>query len=143
MALSHKARSEAYEGLRSIMSEQSADDLLAHFPARDLDEPVTREFLRAELADVRSEIAELDARLSTQLAEVDNRLSTHLAEVDKRLSTHLAEVDKRLSTQLAEVDKRLSTQIALLPNEIATRYTRQTATVLAAITVATAILRFS
>jgi hypothetical protein len=147
MALTQKSRSDAYEGLRSIMNEQSAEELLAHFPSRDLDEPVTREFVHAEIAGVRTEIAgerteiaEVDKRLTTQIAEVDKRLSTQIAGLDKRLSTQIAGLDKRLSTQIAEVDKRLSAQIAGLPNEIAPHYTRHTYAILGAIGVATTIL---
>jgi hypothetical protein len=136
MALTQKSRSDAYEGLRSIMNEQSAEELLAHFPSRDLDEPVTREFVHAEIAGVRTEIAEVDKRLTTQIAGV----RTEIAELDKRLSTQIAGLDKRLSTQIAEVDKRISTQIAGLPDEIAARYTRHTYAILGAIGIATTIL---
>jgi uncharacterized protein (DUF3084 family) len=106
------------------MDEQSAEELLAHFPARDLDESVTRDFVRAELAEVRTEIGEV---------------RTEIAELDKRLTSQIADV----RSEITEIDKRLSTRLEALPNEIAHRYTRQTAGILAAITVATAILRFS
>ena len=76
MALTQKSRSEAYEGLRSIMSEESAEELLAHFPARDLDEPVTRDFVRAELAELRTELAEVDKRLTTQIAAIPNEIAS-------------------------------------------------------------------
>jgi transcriptional regulator with XRE-family HTH domain len=35
------------------------DEMLSNFPLRDLDEPVTKDFVRAEIAGVRSEIADV------------------------------------------------------------------------------------
>jgi len=42
--------------LSPLVGEEEAEALLAEFPSRDLDEPVTKEFLRAELADFRAEM---------------------------------------------------------------------------------------
>ena len=48
--------------------------MLSQFPARDLDEPITKEFLRAQLADFRlefrAEIAELRTEMHTEIAEL-------------------------------------------------------------------------
>ena len=40
---------------------------------------------RVEIAEVRTEIANLDMRLSTQIANLDTRLSTQIAEVRSEL----------------------------------------------------------
>ncbi len=56
MALSQKHRSSIYQQLTPILGEEEAEALLSHFPARDLDEPVTKEFVRAELAGLRAEM---------------------------------------------------------------------------------------
>jgi hypothetical protein len=49
MAISEKSRSALYQGLTSIAGEEAASEMLSNFPSRDVDEPVTKEFLRAEL----------------------------------------------------------------------------------------------
>ena len=56
MTLTAKHRSSIYRTLSPLIGEEEAEALLAEFPARDLDEPVTKEFLRAELADLRADM---------------------------------------------------------------------------------------
>ena len=58
MALSQKHRSSNYQQLSPILGEEEAEALLSQFPARDLDEPVTKDFVRAELAELRAEVLE-------------------------------------------------------------------------------------
>ena len=70
MALSQKNRSSIYQGLTPIIGEEAAEAMLSQFPARELDEPVTKEFVRAEIAEVRAEIATLEARINGRLREM-------------------------------------------------------------------------
>ena len=65
---------------------------------------VTSDQFKAGLAEVRTEIAALDTRLSTQIAEV----RTEIAALDTRLSTQIAALDTRLSTQIAGVRTEVS-----------------------------------
>ena len=58
---------------------------------------VTQDQFKAGIAEVRTEIAGLDTRLSTQIATLDTRLSTQISEV----RTEIATVETRLSTQIA------------------------------------------
>ena len=55
--------------------------------------------MRAEVAEVRAEIANLDTRLSKQIAEV----RTEVANLDMRLSTQIAEV----RTEISNLETRL------------------------------------
>ncbi len=48
--------------------------------------------MRAEIAEVRTEIANLDTRISAQIANLDTRLSTQIAEV----RTEIASLETRL-----------------------------------------------
>ena len=92
---------------------------------------VTSDQFRAGLAEVRTEIAALDTRLSTQIAEV---------------RTEIAALDTRLSTQIAALDTRLSAQIASVRTEVANLETRlirwMVGTVLATGGLTFTILRF-
>ncbi|MGK2929626.1 MAG: hypothetical protein ACSLFO_08630 [Acidimicrobiales bacterium] len=56
MTLTAKHRNSIYLTLSPLIGEEETEALLSEFPARDLDEPVTKEFLRAELAELRAEI---------------------------------------------------------------------------------------
>lgn len=49
MPISEKSRSALYRGLTSIADEEAVSEMLSYFPSRDSDEPVTKDFLRAEL----------------------------------------------------------------------------------------------
>ena len=52
--------------------------------------------LRAEIAEVRTEIANLDTRLSTQIAEV----RTEVANLDTRLSTQMSRIEADLKSDM-------------------------------------------
>jgi len=69
VALSARHRSEIFRTLSPIIGEEEAEAMLSQFPARDLDEPVTKEFVRAEIAGVRAEIAQLEARINDRFRE--------------------------------------------------------------------------
>ena len=70
MPLSQKHRSTIYEKLEPILGEEEAEALLSQFPARDLDEPVTREFVRAEIAELRVEMHRLANRMLVSTSAV-------------------------------------------------------------------------
>jgi hypothetical protein len=74
MALSQKHRSTIFQKLEPILGEEEAEALLSQFPARDLDEPVTREFVRAELAEFRAEVSGDIAELRTEMHQLVNRM---------------------------------------------------------------------
>jgi len=71
VALQEKHRSSIYQTLAPLLGEEEAQALLSQFPAREFDEPVTKEFVRAELAelrgDLRGEIGSLRAEMHETL----------------------------------------------------------------------------
>lgn len=67
MALKERHRSSIYQTLAPMLGEEEAEALLSQFPARDLDEPVTKEFVRAEIADLRTEMHDEFRRMTTWL----------------------------------------------------------------------------
>ena len=60
MALDARSRSSIYQNLVPILGEHDANLLMSEFPSVEADELVTKQFLRAELA-------ELEARLTVRL----------------------------------------------------------------------------
>lgn len=58
MALSARDRSSIYTKLVPLLGEREADVLMSEFPAHEADELVTRSILRAEMAELRTEISE-------------------------------------------------------------------------------------
>ncbi len=75
---------------------------------------------RGEIAEVRTEIANLDTRLSTHIAELRTEQRTQAAEV----RAEIANLDTRLSTQIAELRTEQRTQTAEVRTEIASLETR-------------------
>ncbi len=52
MALSERSRSALYRGFSAVVDDEEAvAEMLSFFPARDVEEAVTKEFIRAELAE--------------------------------------------------------------------------------------------
>jgi len=77
VTLSQKHRSTIYQRLEPILGEEEAEALLSQFPAQELDQLATKEFVRAEVALVRVEIEGLRAEIVELRAEVHS----HIAEL--------------------------------------------------------------
>ena len=91
---------------------------------------VTSDQFKAGVAELRTEIAALDTRVSTAIAGV---------------RAEIANLDTRLSTEIAALDTRVSTEIAGVRTEIANLETRlvrwMVGTVIATATLTVGILR--
>lgn len=70
MALSSAHRSSLYHSLAPLVGADEATALLDQFPASDLDAPATKDFVRAESAVLRQEIADLRAELKAEIADL-------------------------------------------------------------------------
>lgn len=76
MAMTQRSRTVLYQGLIDMIEDEVAvGELLSYFPARDVEEPATKEFVaaqgadvRVELAGLRAELAAMEARLTAQAA---------------------------------------------------------------------------
>ncbi len=67
MVLDARRRSSIYQQLVPLIGDENANALMSEFPSVDADELVTKQFLRAELADLRVELAELESRMLLRL----------------------------------------------------------------------------
>lgn len=64
MALSASSRSTLYQKFSPLLGEKATEEMLANFPARDVEEPVTKEHLDLRMAHVDTRFAELDTKLA-------------------------------------------------------------------------------
>lgn len=64
MALTTRQRTTLYNAIAAAIGTEEAGLLLDQFPAREGDEPITRDHLDARFAEVRTDIARLENRLS-------------------------------------------------------------------------------
>ena len=71
MALDAAHRASIYDKLRPILGDEDANVLMSEFPSVEADVLVTRDHLRAELAELRAElrgeIGALETRLTVRL----------------------------------------------------------------------------
>lgn len=80
MSLSERARSNLYTGLSRIVDQEAVAEMLANFSARDVDEPVTKDHLDAQIALVRSELHVEIAGLRTEIKDEITGLRTEVKD---------------------------------------------------------------
>ena len=57
MPMTERSRAALFRSLGHLTGDEEAvGEMLSQFPTRDADEPATKDFVRAEIADVRTEI---------------------------------------------------------------------------------------
>lgn len=69
MALTERSRSALYQGLTTVIDEEAVQEMLSYFPARDVEEPATKELLRSEMAELRTEMAAMELRMNDRMDE--------------------------------------------------------------------------
>ena len=67
MALSEKHRSQFYVHFVEHVGEEAANEMLAQFPSRDVDQPASREFVELQMANLRTELAQQSDRLMARM----------------------------------------------------------------------------
>ena len=101
MALQEKHRNTVYQAFVPLLGEEVTQAVLAHFPARDVEEMVTKEHL--------------DRRFAEQGVEIDRRFAEFRTEFDRKLDdvrSDLADLRLDLSRQINEVRVDVALQIA-------------------------------
>lgn len=78
MALLEKHRSVIYAHLVDHVGEEAAEAMLAQFPSRDLDEPVTKEFVALQIAELRAEMHQEIGALRAELHQQTERLMNRI-----------------------------------------------------------------
>lgn len=80
MTLDARHRTSIYTKLVPLLGDEDTNALMTEFPSLDVDELVTKQFLRAELAELRGElrgeIAGLRTEMRTEMHDLSTRLMT-------------------------------------------------------------------
>ncbi len=95
MTLSQQHRSTIYQHLVPLFGADEAEAFMAEFPATENDELVTKQFLRAELAELRGEMAQLGGDLRTEMAHLGGELRSEMAELRGDLYTEMQRLNNR------------------------------------------------
>ena len=97
VAISEKLRASIFRKLSPVIGEEEAEAVLSNFPARDVEEPVTKEHLQLELALIRTDLdagraavrSDLNAGLAAvrlQIAEVRTDVAGFKADIHQTLN---------------------------------------------------------
>lgn len=79
MALQEKSRTKIYTAMAEMAGEEAAADMLAHFPAREYDDPVTKDHLDMRFAELRADLhAELHSEIGGLRVEIHDSQRTLL-----------------------------------------------------------------
>jgi len=105
MALSEKHRRKIYDYLVPELGEETTSEMMSYFPARDVEEPVTKEFMTGELALVRmefhDEIAELRTEMRSEIAELRTEMRTEIAGLRTEMRSEIAGLRTEMRSEIA------------------------------------------
>ena len=104
MALTERSRSALYQGLTDLIEDEVAvGELLSYFPARDVEEPATKEFVAAQMAGVHREFAELRGEMATMGSELRGEMATMGSELRGEMATLGSELRGEMATMSSEL----------------------------------------
>ena len=109
MALTEKHRNEIYRHLAPTWGDEVTQAFLSQFPAREGEEPITRDFLRAEMSDLRGELRAEMADLGKEMSDQRGELRTEMAG----LRSDMNRMGSRLAGLVVGVSGVLTAVIAL------------------------------
>lgn len=101
MALTEKSRAALFQGLSNVVDEEAVEEMLSFFPARDVEEAVTKEFLRAELAEM--ELRMMTAFRSELRSGLDGLRSELRTELGSEIEGLRSEVKSEVGGLRSEV----------------------------------------
>lgn len=121
MALSAQHRSILYTEFVERLGPDVTEAFLAEFPAREGDEPITRDFLRAELSvtrgELRGEMADLRGDLNGQMAGLASTLRGEMTDLSNDLRTDLGGQMMQLQLAVAALEIRIAQYEAAFQKE--------------------------
>jgi len=113
MTLNTRDRSVLFESLSKLADPEAVDAMLAHFPTREVDEPLTRDYLDSRLTEFREEIR---LTLLTEFRAFDAKL----ASLDGRLTSEIGALDAKIGS----LRQDMTTEIGSLRQEMEAQFRR-------------------
>lgn len=115
MALTARSRSVLYQGLTAMIEDEVAvGELLSYFPARDVEEPATKEFVAAQIAGVRAEIAGLRGDMNTEISRLRGDMDTEISGLRGEMESGLADLRGDMNAGFAALRAEMSAMEARL-----------------------------
>ena len=107
MTLNTRDRSVLFESLSKLADPEAVDAMLAHFPTREVDEPLTRDYLDSRLTEFREEIR---VTLLTEFRAFDAKLGAFDAKLgafDAKLESVRQEMSGEMAMLRRDVEAKL------------------------------------
>jgi hypothetical protein len=83
MALSEKSRTAIYQHMSSVLGEEATAEMLSYFPARDVEEPATKELLLLTRAELHTDIAEVRVEIEKLRSETRSEIGTLRSKIER------------------------------------------------------------
>ena len=137
MALTQQSRTEIYTALTSIIPDQAVEEMLSYFPARDLDEPASKDYIETRIAAVQVQMSDMEARLTQAMhaeinglrAELVDRIDAQGTALGDRIDTLEARIDTQIAVLHTKIDQqgdRLDARIDRFEERMDARFRHQT-----------------
>ncbi len=104
MRLNTRDRSVLFESLSKLADPEAVDAMLAHFPTREVDEPLTRDYLDSRLTEFREEIR---VTLLTEFRAFDAKLASLDAKLTAEIGTLRQDMTAEIGTLRGDLDAKL------------------------------------
>jgi len=118
VALTERSRSALYLGLSNIVDEEAVQEMMSYFPARDVEEPVTKEFLRAEVSDLRAEMSDLKASLLRDMSSLRSELREEMSELRTELKDDMSQLRTELKDDMSQLRTEFKSDMSQLRTEL-------------------------
>ncbi|HMR96279.1 MAG TPA: hypothetical protein PKE05_12115, partial [Microthrixaceae bacterium] len=119
MALTEKSRSALYLGLSHVIDEEAVEEMLSYFPARDVEESVTKEFLRAELAELEMRLSEsLRSELHSEVGALRGEVQELRGEFRSELQSEVGSLRSELQSEVGSLRSEMRAMRSELRDEM-------------------------
>ncbi len=119
MALTEKNRSALYLGLSHVIDEEAVEEMLSYFPARDVEESVTKEFLRAELAELEMRLSEsLRSELHSEVGALRGEVQELRGEFRSELQSEVGSLRSELQSEVGSLRSEMRAMRSELRDEM-------------------------
>lgn len=106
MALSQQHRSAIYAAWEPQLGSEVAEALISQFPARDLDEPVTKDFVRAEVSDLRGDMQAEFGKVRGEIQAEFGKVRGEIGDLRTEMLERFREADHRMGQRIDALAER-------------------------------------
>jgi hypothetical protein len=111
MALDARHRSSLYQKFVPLLGDDDANALMSEFPALEADELVTKQFLRAELAELRTD---LRSEMHTEITGLRDEMHTEITGLRDEMHDLGTGLRREIAELRVEMERKFNHQTVWL-----------------------------